>query len=154
MDSILKIFQEVAENEGLKIGTLERAIGASKGVISRAINNGSDVQSKWFQALVEKYPHYDYQKMLLGNPPQEIKDPEILTLESVRDDLKAEMQKDLDEMKSNFNVIHEALFQSMKGQRKLLNFIEKLDANTLAELLDKLKEETVKVEVKGKNVNK
>ncbi|MDE5820914.1 MAG: hypothetical protein K2H63_00300 [Paramuribaculum sp.] len=66
MCKILPRLKEIADNEGITIGALERSIGASKGVISRAINNGTDIQSKWLQAVVEKYPHYSTQWLLSG----------------------------------------------------------------------------------------
>lgn len=66
MCKILPRLKELADNEGITIGALERSIGASKGVISRAINNGTDIQSKWLQAIVENYPQYSAQWLLTG----------------------------------------------------------------------------------------
>ena len=40
MEKILDRIDKIAKKEGIKIGTLERIIGASKGVLSRAITNG------------------------------------------------------------------------------------------------------------------
>lgn len=67
MCKILPRLRDIANNEGITIGALERAIGASKGVISRAIANGTDIQSKWLQAIVEKYPQYSAQWLLTGD---------------------------------------------------------------------------------------
>lgn len=66
MGNILARIQELASNEGITIGALERAIGASKGVLSRAINNGTDIQSKWLQIIVENYPQYSADWLLSG----------------------------------------------------------------------------------------
>ena len=66
MATILDRIQEIAQNEGISIGALERQIGASKGVLSRAINNGTDIQSKWIQILVENYPLYSAEWLLTG----------------------------------------------------------------------------------------
>ena len=55
MSNILSRIQEITLNEGISIGALERKIGASKGVLSRAISNGTDIQSKWIEILVENY---------------------------------------------------------------------------------------------------
>lgn len=66
METILDRIQKIASNEGIKIGALERQIGASKGVISRAINNGTDIQSKWIQIIVENYPLYSAEWLLTG----------------------------------------------------------------------------------------
>lgn len=56
----------MASNEGITIGALERNIGASKGVLSRAINNGTDIQSKWLQIIVENYPQYSTRWLMTG----------------------------------------------------------------------------------------
>lgn len=66
MATILDRIQEIAQKEGISIGALERQIGASKGVLSRAINNGTDIQSKWIQILVENYPLYSTEWLLTG----------------------------------------------------------------------------------------
>lgn len=66
MSTILTRIQEISANEGITIAALERAIGASKGVLSRAINNGTDIQSKWIQILVENYPQYSTDWLLTG----------------------------------------------------------------------------------------
>lgn len=66
MGTILSRIQEIASNEGITIGALERIIGASKGVLSRAINNGTDIQSKWLQIVVENYPQYSADWLLSG----------------------------------------------------------------------------------------
>ncbi len=66
MSTILSRIQEIASKEGITIGALERTIGASKGVLSRAINNGTDIQSKWIQIIVENYPQYSTTWLLTG----------------------------------------------------------------------------------------
>ena len=40
-------------NEGTTPTELERLIGASKGVISRAVSRGTNVNSKWLIAIAE-----------------------------------------------------------------------------------------------------
>lgn len=67
MCKIIPRIKQIAENEGITIGALERAIGASKGVISRAINNGTDIQAKWLQSIVENYPRYSSSWLLTGD---------------------------------------------------------------------------------------
>ena len=66
MENILKRIEKIAVNEGIKIGALERSIGASKGVLSRALSNGTDIQSKWIQVIVEKYYQYSPEWLLTG----------------------------------------------------------------------------------------
>lgn len=66
MGNILSRIQEISTCEGITIGALERKIGASKGVLSRAINNGTDIQSKWLQIIVDNYPRYSTRWLLTG----------------------------------------------------------------------------------------
>lgn len=66
MGDILLRIQEIATNEGINITSLERIIGASKGVLSRAIKQGTDIQSKWLKAIVENYPLYSATWLLTG----------------------------------------------------------------------------------------
>jgi len=66
MGKILERIQEIASNEGITIGAFERSIGASKGVLSRAINNGTDIQAKWIEVIVENYPQYSAQWLVAG----------------------------------------------------------------------------------------
>ena len=58
--------KDLASNEGITIGAMERTIGASKGVLSRAINNGTDIQAKWLSIIVENYPRYSTGWLLTG----------------------------------------------------------------------------------------
>jgi len=59
MNNILGVFIKIAENEGVKMTALEKIIGASKGVLTRAIKNNTDIQCKWLLSLVENYPQYN-----------------------------------------------------------------------------------------------
>lgn len=65
-ESILLRVEKIAQNEGVTIGAVERKIGASKGVLSRAIAKGTDIQSKWLQSVVENYPSYSAEWLLTG----------------------------------------------------------------------------------------
>lgn len=66
MSTILDRIAQIANNENISIGKLERVIGASKGVLSRAIANKSDIQSKWIIKIVENYPQYSGDWLLTG----------------------------------------------------------------------------------------
>lgn len=67
MCKILSRIQELSKHEGITIGALEKKIGASKGVLSRAIAKGTDIQAKWIESLVENYPEYSAEWLLTGN---------------------------------------------------------------------------------------
>ena len=66
MGKILQRLKDLAENEGITIGKLERVIGASKGVLSRAINNDTDIQVKWLEIIADNYPQYSTKWLLTG----------------------------------------------------------------------------------------
>lgn len=66
MATLLERISQIAQNEGITIGALERAIGASKGVLSRAIQNDTDIQAKWLTKLVENFPQYSADWLLSG----------------------------------------------------------------------------------------
>ena len=66
MSSILKRIKAIAVYENISLTALEAAIGASKGVFSRALANGTDIQSKWLVKLIENYPHYSPEWLLTG----------------------------------------------------------------------------------------
>lgn len=53
-------------NEGTTPTELERLIGASKGVISRAVSKGTNVNSKWLIAIAEHYPDWSVEWLLTG----------------------------------------------------------------------------------------
>jgi len=66
MGKILSRISEIANNEKITISALEKKIGASKGVLSRAIKNGTDIQAKWLQLIVEIYPRYSLNWLIRG----------------------------------------------------------------------------------------
>lgn len=66
MNTILTRISEIATTENITITALEKKIGASKGVLSRALNNNTDIQTKWIQAIVENYPLYNAAWLLTG----------------------------------------------------------------------------------------
>ena len=66
MGKILQHLKILTDNEGIAIGKLERIIGASKGVLSRAINNDTDIQAKWLEIIADNYPQYSAEWLLRG----------------------------------------------------------------------------------------
>ena len=65
MSTITRI-KQLSDNEGIGLTLLEQKIGASKGVLSRAHNQNTDIQSKWLTKIVENYPQYDCEWLLTG----------------------------------------------------------------------------------------
>lgn len=83
MSTSLRI-KKIASHLGISIGALEKAIGSSKGVLSRSLKNDTDIQSKWLSNLIENYPHFNANwiltgegNMLLPLSQTQINEPEI-----------------------------------------------------------------------------
>lgn len=57
---------QLINNEGIRIGTFEKTIGASKGLIRKAIKNNTDIQSKWVTVIAENYTQYNPRWLLTG----------------------------------------------------------------------------------------
>lgn len=69
METILNRISQIADLEGTSISAIEKAIGASKGVLSRAINNGTDIQAKWIGLIVDQFPRINPEWLLTGEGP-------------------------------------------------------------------------------------
>ncbi|WP_289764752.1 S24 family peptidase [uncultured Duncaniella sp.] len=67
MCKILSRINQIAENEDITIATIEKLIGASRGVISKAIKNGTDIQSKWLSLICDNFPMYSPEWILTGH---------------------------------------------------------------------------------------
>lgn len=66
VESIVFRIKQIADNENIPITSFEKIIGASSGTLSRALRNGTDIQSKWVQLIIENYPHYNAEWLLTG----------------------------------------------------------------------------------------
>lgn len=65
MDMIQRLSQFI-EKMHISIRSFEQAIGASNGMIRKAIANNTDIQSKWVTAIVENFPQLDIRWLLTG----------------------------------------------------------------------------------------
>lgn len=110
MNPILERLKLLAKNEGITITKLELIIGASKGVLSRAIAHNSDIQSKWLLSLVENFLVYSCEWLIKGVEPM------IIT----EDDFKNNA--------SEFEVVYKDLAESRKetidGLKKVILLLE------------------------------
>ncbi|MDD7438606.1 MAG: S24 family peptidase [Bacteroidales bacterium] len=64
---IAKRIKTIADNEGITLSEIERVIGASNGVLSRAAKKGTDIQSKWVASIIDNYLKYSPDWLLTGN---------------------------------------------------------------------------------------
>lgn len=54
------------QSVGLSIRAFEGSIGASNGMIRKAINNKTDIQSKWIPSIVDNYPQLNILWLFTG----------------------------------------------------------------------------------------
>lgn len=66
MGSILLRIEQIAINEGITLTALEKQIGASKAVLTRALNNNTDISTKWIKRIVEIYQLYSIDWIITG----------------------------------------------------------------------------------------
>ena len=133
MRNILQVFTEIAQNEGISITNLEKTIGASKGVLSRAISKGTDIQTKWLLALVDNYPRYSAEWILTGNGPMLQKDSaDSITKETDPEVLREKLvnlQNQIDALEKANNALEDAN-DSLKETKSILQKrIAELESN-------------------------
>lgn len=66
METIVSRIQQIIDNERISTASLEKQIGASRGVLSRAFKQGTDIQAKWLQEIHNAYPQYSAEWLLTG----------------------------------------------------------------------------------------
>jgi hypothetical protein len=126
MNVILKNIKQISVNEGVTITKLEQIIGASKGVLSRAIAKNTDIQTKWLVNIVKNYPQYSCE-WLIKNEGEMIKptDGIFLTKENIQEkainykDLAESRKETIDSMKKEIMYLEEKI-ENLKKQNELL----------------------------------
>lgn len=61
------IINRLLEELGIKISVLERELGLSNGTLQKAIDRQSDISTRVFEKIVEKYPDVNKDWLLTGN---------------------------------------------------------------------------------------
>lgn len=59
--------KKIVDYENISIRAFEQKIGASNGLIRKAITNNTDIQGKWLSIIVENYPHINSEWLLTGS---------------------------------------------------------------------------------------
>ena len=59
MEKFFNNINQLVQNEGINVTSLESEIGASQGVLSRAIRKHSSISVEWVIKLLQKFPLYD-----------------------------------------------------------------------------------------------
>lgn len=58
--------KEIAETNEITLTEMERIIGASKGVLTRAASKGTNIQLRWLEAIAEKFPVWNAEWIITG----------------------------------------------------------------------------------------
>ena len=58
--------KEIAETNEITLTEMERIIGASKGVLTRAASKGTNIQLRWLEAIAEKFPVWNTEWIITG----------------------------------------------------------------------------------------
>lgn len=66
MSTIINRIGAYMHHKGISTRQFEIAIGASNGVISRALKDGKDIQSKWVSIIIETYKELNAEWLLTG----------------------------------------------------------------------------------------
>ena len=120
MNNVLRNIMQIAENERITVTKLEQAIGASKGVLSRAIGKNSDIQLKWVLKIVEIYPQYSCEWLIKGEGSM-IKDRNV-------ENFQPPLSEDDNEL--SYKKLAEARKETIESLQKVIFHLEKqIDAN-------------------------
>lgn len=112
MDNILRRISEISEYENITIGKIEQKIGASKGVLYKAIQNNTGIQSKWLLLIVENYPQISPDWLLTGKG-------KMLRNTTSKDDLKGE-----ESSQSNCNERVKELEERLDFYKEKIEYLE------------------------------
>ncbi len=112
MNIILENIKYLAINENVTITKLENIIGASKGVLSRAIANDTDIQTKWILKIVENYPQYSCEWLIKRDGPM-LKNPENIN-----------PQESNLEIAVNYKELAESRKETIEIQKKVISYLE------------------------------
>ncbi|PUV23378.1 MULTISPECIES: hypothetical protein [Sphingobacterium] len=123
MSSFLTRIKVIADREGLSVTAFESAIGASRGVFTRALANNTDVQAKWLISIVEKYPEYSSEWLLKG-------EGEMLKPVLAKEDEETYLTPDLERITNGeINALKQLISSqniTIKSQEKTIISLERL----------------------------
>lgn len=120
MSILLENIRQLSVNEGITITRLEHVIGASKGVLSRAMANNSDIQAKWVVRIVENYPRYNCDWLIKNEGPmikEEINEQIIISESAINYKELAESRKEtIESMKKTIMHLEEKISRNNDGR--------------------------------------
>ena len=67
MSKIIDRISEIIEDKRLSNRAFEMSIGASNGMIGRAVSKGTDITAEWLSKIIDAYPDINSEWLLTGN---------------------------------------------------------------------------------------
>lgn len=152
--SIVSRLDLVRKREGLNKSQFEKKLSKSTGylnmLVKRNSNPGADVIADFFKV----FPHYSLEWLLIGEGEMLKESPERdqlhagepaieyenMSLQYFHADIKKDLGSLAEGMTRNFEVVSDGIFETLKGQQKILKFIDDLDAKAISKATLKLNE--------------
>lgn len=118
MNNILDRISQIADLEKISIGKIEQKISASKGVLYKAIQKNTDIQSKWVIAIAENFPQYNPEWLLLGKG-EKLRNVENIYMVSETQSVYAKEEKTIEALKSEISYKN-VIIAGLERENKLL----------------------------------
>lgn len=85
---MIERISQFIQNQGISVRSFEQSISASDGMIRRAINNKTDIQSKWLSVIADNYPHLNLEWLITGRGSMLKETPQPLSLPTINYEYK------------------------------------------------------------------
>jgi len=119
MNNILHRIQQIADFQNISIGKLELIIGASKGVLYKAIQKNTDIQSKWLVAIAENFPQINTEWLLIGKGEMNKKESRTVNFLSEPAEEYGNSSKIIDTLKNEISYKND-IIAGLQRENKLL----------------------------------
>lgn len=148
MKNSAEVLTDLLKHLKISANKLAAEIGLKANTAIYHVKNGrNNISSELANKITARFPEINYNWLLTGEgdmlkneeePATGVQDPnekyENASLQRVQQDLQALAAG----MTKNFEVLSDAMIESLKGQQKILKFIEQLDAKEISEATSKL----------------
>ncbi len=152
--SILKRLNVLREDQNLSKAAFEKRISKSNGYFNGLEKRDGIPGAEVILDVIKEFPDYNLNwimtgegEMLKAQYPSEKEshdkanaEDEKISLQDFQVDMKRDLAALAEGMTRNFEVVSNGLITSLQGQRKILDFIEKLNAEEISKATSKLDE--------------
>ncbi len=143
--SILKRFDDIRKDQGISKAAFEKRIAKSNGYIAGLEKRDGAPGADVILDVIRVFPEYNLIWIMTGegNMRKDAEKAEKIGIENQEAEIK-KMRLDLKALSEgitkNFEVLSEAMMQSLLMQRKVLGFTDKLDAGDIIKATSHLEE--------------